>query len=211
MKICTKCKIEKNTDEFYNDKSTKDGKKFSCKKCENSKPKQIIKKTCFTCAYCGVVKEVDIYTNKKRKSNFCVDCHSKVVQKGVKRPQFSRENSPRWNGGEYISSDGYKMIKCEGEFHASGRQKYKKEHILIMEQHVGRELKTIKNGDGESVHHIDGDKLNNNINNLVLCTGSQDHRNLHANLEKIAYELVKNGNIGFNHKDRTYYIRNNDE
>lgn len=207
MKTCNKCGIQKNIDDFHNDKYQKDGKKFSCKVCENNKPKQVIKKTNFTCEECGITKQVDIYTNKKRKSNFCLNCHSVKIQKGIKRPQFSKENSSRWNGGEYISSDGYRMIKCEGEYHPSGRQKYKKEHVLVMEKFLGRELKTQKGGSGESVHHIDGNKLNNNIDNLILCNGSEDHRNLHANLEKIAYELVRNEIIGFDSTNRTYYIR----
>jgi hypothetical protein len=33
MKVCSKCKIEKSYDEFYNDKKTKSGKKSYCKKC----------------------------------------------------------------------------------------------------------------------------------------------------------------------------------
>lgn len=207
MKICTKCKIQKSLDEFHNDKYQKDGKKFSCKVCENNKPKQIIKKTNFTCEGCGITKQIDIYKNKNRKSNFCLDCYSIKVQKGIKRPQFSKENSGRWNGGEYISSDGYKMIKCEGEYHPSGRQKYKKEHVMVMEKSLGRELDTKQGGGGESVHHIDGNKLNNDISNLVLCNGSESHRRLHANLEKISYELIKRGIIGFDHNNNEYYIR----
>lgn len=149
--------------------------------------------------------------SKKRKTTYCQKCISTATQKNIKRPDKSGKNSGRWNGGEYISSDGYKMIKCENQFHASGRQKYKKEHVLVMERYLGRELQTEKGGTGESVHHIDGDKLNNNIENLILCSGAEDHRNLHANLEKVSYELVKNGTIGFNHENRIYYIRNNNE
>lgn len=206
MKTCTKCGIQKNIDDFHNDKHQKDGKKFSCKICENSRPKQIIKMVNFTCDGCGLTKEVSIYSNKRRKSNFCVDCHSIKVQKGIKRPQFSKENSGRWNGGEYISSDGYKMIKCEGEFTASGRQKYKKEHILIVEEAIGRELKTQWNGGGESIHHIDGDKLNNNIDNLAICNSSKMHRDLHCNLEKVSYDLVQRGIIIFDKETMTYKI-----
>ncbi len=33
MKTCSKCKIEKSIDDFYNHKSTKDGKSTQCKKC----------------------------------------------------------------------------------------------------------------------------------------------------------------------------------
>jgi hypothetical protein len=157
------------------------------------------------CPIC--LEERTVVLDKRRKTNFCQKCVSTGTQKNIRRPDKSGTNSGRWNGGEYISSDGYRMIKCEGEYHPSGRQKYKKEHVLVMEKFLGRELKTQKGGIGESVHHIDGDKLNNNIDNLILCNGSEDHRNLHANLEKVSYDLVRNGTIGFDNVNRKYYIR----
>lgn len=48
-----------------------------------------------------------------------------------------------------------------------------REHRLIMENLIGRKLK-----DNEVVHHIDGDGLNNNLDNLMLTTIS-NHRKLH--------------------------------
>lgn len=33
MKICTKCKLEKDLDEFYKTKTTKDGYTYNCKSC----------------------------------------------------------------------------------------------------------------------------------------------------------------------------------
>lgn len=162
-----------------------------------------------TCPVCKQERLVEY--SKRRKTEYCQKCVTTATQKNIKRPDKSGENSGRWNGGEYISSDGYKMIKCEGEFHLSGRQKYKKEHVLVMEKYLGRELDTKKGGGGESVHHIDGNKLNNDISNLVLCNGSRDHRNLHTSLEKISYELIKDGIIGFNHELRKYYVRNKNE
>lgn len=34
MKVCSKCKIEKHFEDFYKDKSTKDGFRYSCKSCD---------------------------------------------------------------------------------------------------------------------------------------------------------------------------------
>lgn len=46
-----------------------------------------------------------------------------------------------------------------------------------MEQHLGRKLKK-----GEVVHHIDGNKTNNNINNLQLMT-AKEHSKMHREKE----------------------------
>lgn len=46
-------------------------------------------------------------------------------------------------------------------------------HRKVMEQHLGRKLRS-----DEIVHHIDGDKLNNDISNLQL-TNRSEHINMH--------------------------------
>lgn len=62
------------------------------------------------------------------------------------------------------SSDGYKII--------SGRSPYQlKIHRLLMEQKIGRPLRN-----DESVHHIDFDKLNNDMDNLVLLSRTEHAR-----------------------------------
>ena len=52
------------------------------------------------------------------------------------------------------------------------RLKRVNEHRYVMEQFLNRKLKS-----NECVHHIDFDKLNNDISNLYLCTNSY-HREL---------------------------------
>lgn len=67
---------------------------------------------------------------------------------------------------EYICSQGYKVI---------GKSKNRiTEHRKVMQEYLGRELTS-----DEIVHHIDGNKLNNDISNLVLTTRSEhieEHR-----------------------------------
>ena len=67
--------------------------------------------------------------------------------------------------GVVVTTDGYILILRPDHPNAySG--KYVPEHILVMEESLGRYLDTKT----ESVHHIDGDKSNNDIGNLQLRT-----------------------------------------
>lgn len=63
-----------------------------------------------------------------------------------------------------------------------------------MECFLGRELKSKEND--EYVHHIDGDKFNNSINNLCLLT-NKEHQKAHNSLVDCVINLYKNGLIIF--------------
>lgn len=69
-------------------------------------------------------------------------------------------------------SSGYRQI-------TRGEHKHRGEHVVIMEQRLGRRLLP-----DESVHHIDGDPSNNNENNLALMTRS-GHARLHRREDRL--------------------------
>ena len=75
-----------------------------------------------------------------------------------------------------------------------------KEHTYVMECHLKRGL--VK---GEIVHHIDGDKTNNKIENLFL-TSPAEHNKLHAESESIIFKLVKMGIVQFNRNTARYEL-----
>lgn len=95
--------------------------------------------------------------------------HSQTTLKKISNKLIGRflgSKSPTWKGGRVIRS-GYIMISIMG--------KYIREHRLVMEKHLGRFLRP-----KEVVHHIDGDRANNQLNNLMLFSNSSAHRKVHS-------------------------------
>lgn len=103
------------------------------------------------------------------------------IKYGIPRRSKSEQlacpfNNPNWKGGR-IMHEGYVLIYCPQHPNANANRNVY-EHQLVMEKHLGRYLKK-----GEVVHHIDGNKSNNDISNLLLLTNS-DHAKLHAILRR---------------------------
>lgn len=112
------------------------------------------------CAYCGSPFKIKSHLSNRKK--FCSrNCyHASTLGK---RP-------PNYKGPRLIDS-GYVYIEVPD------RPKKVREHRYLMEQMIGRPL-----GDNEHVHHIDGDSLNNDPENLQLITASE-HASLHHRVE----------------------------
>lgn len=140
----------------------------------------------------------------------CCGKQYKVIYRNYLKSQIKRDNSGetfcskcavsksnqnrKGNGKDYyISGDGYKMVRTGDKQNGIGWRAYSKEHKVVIEQYIGRKLKK-----GEVVHHIDGNKLNNNLSNLFLCSGHTEHRVAHTSLESVGIELYKIGAITFN-------------
>ena len=85
-----------------------------------------------------------------------------------------REKNPTYKGR--IKRKGYWCI-YKPEHPLAQKQGYISEHRLIMEKHIGRYLKP-----EEVVHHINGIKDDNRIENLMLFANQKEHIKYHKKL-----------------------------
>lgn len=77
------------------------------------------------------------------------------------------KNASNWRGGRRKLPSGYVYVYMPDHPSATSNGVVM-EHRLVMEEKLGRYLEK-----GEIVHHIDGDKSNNNPDNLTVKTRSQ--------------------------------------
>ena len=94
------------------------------------------------------------------------------------------EKCPTWKGGKKITPNGYVQILKKG-YKGTDYNGYIFEHRYIMERQIDRYLN--KN---EVVHHVNGDKTDNRIENLKLMTNSE-HTIFHNVGSKIT-EVARN-------------------
>lgn len=108
---------------------------------------------------------------KKRIGMKHSDTSKKKISENRKGKCLGNKN-PKYKGG-YIDNSGYLRI-C-----INGKQIKRAKHIL--ERKLGRKLSRF-----EDTHHIDGNKLNDNSNNLIALSKSE-HTKLHFTQNPIKF------------------------
>jgi len=82
------------------------------------------------------------------------------------------ENHPRWKGGKRITSKYVEVrLRPDSPFYSMAHRGYVYEHRLIMAQHLGRCLRK-----EEVVHHLNGIKTDNRLQNLGLVSPNSHNR-----------------------------------
>jgi hypothetical protein len=103
--------------------------------------------------------------------NFC----NRTCLGAYRSKNLCGSSSPLWRGGRTLHGAGYIRIRigrgqpmtdCHGDI---------LEHRYIMSQHLGRILSS-----NDIVHHLNGDRTDNRIENLFLYSSHSEHQKSHA-------------------------------
>lgn len=164
---------------------------FCTKKCEGAWRKKQSPLNC-TCEYCGKKfhrSESHISYNIKNYCSYeCANNDKKIRYSGNGNHQhgLKGKNNASWKSDERISFYGYKLIrKLDHPF--KNCDDFVFEHRLVAEEFLLNDLNSIKINRKKYlkkeyvVHHLDFNRLNNNVDNLLVMTRS-DHTALHTSL-----------------------------
>lgn len=148
-----------------------------------STSKKAVTRKCDRCEDVDSVQYRSIYVSRKKRNSdkdYCLQC-SRELASINKRSGICSESH-----GYLYFQRGHKRIFV---------------HTQAVEDNIGRKLT-----ETECVHHIDGDKKNNEIDNLFVFENHKQHMLSHNSLESVAFELLKIGAIGFDKSVGRYYL-----
>jgi hypothetical protein len=157
-----------------------------------------------TCPVCGNRFHLKPYAVKRFKNHYCSKkCHyeaKKEYMKGEKNHQFGLVGSKNdsWRGGTRITRYGYRLVQCIGHPFATKTCDYMFEHRLVAEKYLLTDENSVEI-DGKLylspdyvVHHKNGNKLDNRVENLQVMTLSE-HQSMHAKKKNKERKRDKNG------------------
>ena len=124
------------------------------------------------------------YNDRQKVKKYGADAAGRDMR-GRHGRHATGEKNARWNrDARRFTAHGYAAVRVQPNHpHAWGplrlkRFKYAYEHVVAMMSHLGRPLCT-----GEVIHHKNGDKTDNRIENLEL-TSPSEHQHYHTTMTR---------------------------
>jgi len=148
----------------------------TCSNCKKDFKPSSRHKTCPKCRYQLAKNLCECGRQKGRKHQTCSVCASEN-QKGAK--------NHNWKGGVIRHSAGYLQEKRPDHPRGHRNGGYVLQHILVMEEKIGRYLLP-----GENVHHKNGVKDDNRPENLELWVTRQPAGQRPEDLVAWAHEII---------------------
>lgn len=118
----------------------------------------------YTCR--EIVRELRLPVRAEQVRRFI---HNRGIELLARRGAQPGEKHRDWKGGRIADKDGYILVRQPDHPYANSGG-YVREHRLVMEQHLGRCLSP-----EEVVHHVNGDRADNRIENLELYASNGKH------------------------------------
>ncbi len=123
----------------------------------------------------------------------------RMQEYGIKRRKMIGKNHGSWKGGRVIKT-GYWAI-WNPKHPRANNVGYVKEHILVMEKYLKRSIRK-----EEHIHHINFDRLDNDIKNLWLSDNKKHHK-AEMSINPLIKKLIERKILGFDKKSGKYFIK----
>lgn len=154
-----------------------------------------------------ITKNQKLANEKKRgvslpkPKNFSETMRKVNPPQGIKKKFDSRDKDKKIR----VWRDGYVFLYRPE--HPSSRKippdfGYILEHRLVMEAYLGRRIKK-----GEVIHHIDGNKSNNKLENLLLCERQRAHNQVHTAMETFVEKLIRESKVYYDREKKEFRFR----